>query len=188
MLKDIPLTVIYSNRKTFGIEIKNCNVTVRVPNRTSDRQLKAFVEKHRDWIIRKYEAALEQSRNRQKVDLGIPDFESLSNSEKINIKQKFSEKADYFAKLMGVSYGRISIRNQKTRWGSCSSKWNLNFNYKLYYMPERLMDYVIVHELAHLKYMNHSKEFWRVVETYYPSYRECRDELKNMKYADEDKA
>ncbi len=176
--KDIPITVIYSNRKTFGIEIKNCKVTVRIPNRTSNRQLKAFVEKHRDWIIRKYDEASEQSRSKENVNLKIPDYEELRGSERIIIKQKFSEKTDYYANLMGVNYGKITIRNQKTRWGSCSSKGNLNFNYKLYYMPERLMDYVIVHELAHLKYMNHSKEFWRVVETYYPSYKQCREELR----------
>ena len=79
---------------------------------------------------------------------------------------------------MGVTVKNITIKNQKTRWGSCSSKGNLNFNYQLYYMPQELMDYVVVHELAHRKYMNHSKEFWAEVKKYCPEYKERKNFLK----------
>jgi hypothetical protein len=81
---------------------------------------------------------------------------------------------------MGITYGRISVRDQKTRWGSCSSKGNLNFNYRLYYMPQHLMDYVIIHELSHRKQMNHSKLFWAEVQKYCPNYKKCVNELKNV--------
>ena len=80
--------------------------------------------------------------------------------------------------LMGVSYGSITVREQKTRWGSCSAKGNLNFNWKLVLMPEEILDYVVVHELAHRLQMNHSTEFWDEVEKILPDYRKRRQWLK----------
>ena len=80
---------------------------------------------------------------------------------------------------MGVSYGRISIREQKTRWGSCSSKGNLNFNWRLIFAPEAVLDYVVVHELAHRKEMNHSPAFYTVVESVLPDYQKARKWLKD---------
>ena len=86
--------------------------------------------------------------------------------------------AAYFAPRIGVSYGRISIRHQKTKWGSCSSKGNLNFNCLLMLAPEEVRDYVVVHELCHRKQMNHSEVFWAEVERALPNYRDARKWLK----------
>ena len=83
----------------------------------------------------------------------------------------FKRKVEYFAPIVGVSYGRITIRNQKTRWGSCSSKGNLNFNVALMRAPIEVLDYVVVHELCHRLYLNHSKDFWKEVERVLPDYR-----------------
>ena len=74
-------------------------------------------------------------------------------------------------------FNRITIRNQKTRWGSCSSKKNLNFNYKIVKLPKNLAKYLVIHELCHLKHMNHSKDYWELVKIYCPDYKNLRKEL-----------
>jgi len=93
--------------------------------------------------------------------------------------QLIEEKVNRMSALMGLKYGRLSIRNQKTRWGSCSQKGNLNFNWKLIMVPEPIIDYVIIHELAHLKEMNHTKRFWQLVEQYCPNWCNHRKWLRD---------
>ncbi len=95
-----------------------------------------------------------------------------------NAKEIIPVRTEHYAKIMGLSYGRVTIRKQRTRWGSCSSKGNLNFNCLLILTPPEVMDYVIVHELCHLMEMNHSKAFWTKVEEIMPYYRENRKWLK----------
>lgn len=90
----------------------------------------------------------------------------------------FRQKLNDFAEQMNVHFNMVRIKNVKTIWGSCSSKKNLNFNFKLFFLPEALIDYVFVHELAHLKHMNHSKAFWSEVEKQIPDYKKRREELK----------
>ena len=82
-------------------------------------------------------------------------------------------------KIYGFEYGTIAIRNQKTRWGSCSSQGNLNFNYRIVDLPPKLAEYIVVHELCHLKEMNHGPSFWKLVEQGMPDYRQVRSDLKN---------
>ena len=96
-------------------------------------------------------------------------------------KEKLRERVEYYASEMGVTYNRIFIKEQKTRWGSCSSSGNLNFNWKLILIDEELLDYVVVHELAHRKQMNHSQQFWQEVEKILPDYKERRRRLKEFR-------
>jgi predicted metal-dependent hydrolase len=97
---------------------------------------------------------------------------------KENARQLIHQRLKHFAPLCGVVYKRVSIRNQRRRWGSCSSLGNLNFNYRLIFLPRALCDYVIVHELCHLKQMNHGPNFWAEVEKVLPNYLELEAELK----------
>lgn len=88
------------------------------------------------------------------------------------------KRVEYFKQIYGFCFNKINIKNQKTRWGSCSKKGNLNFNYKIVLLHERLADYVIVHELCHLKEFNHSRKFWNLVGEIIPNYLDIKDELK----------
>ena len=171
------LQVNRSNRKSIELEVRSAeDIRVRIPSRLSDRELKKFVNAHKDWIFEKTE--LIENWEDQRASTGAPSWEGLSKVELQNIKNKFADRVSYFAEIMNVTFGRITIRNQKTRWGSCSTKGNLNFNYQLYYLPDELLDYVVVHELSHRRHMDHSKEFWTEVEKYCPNYRKLRKNLK----------
>ncbi|MDO5294895.1 MAG: SprT family zinc-dependent metalloprotease [bacterium] len=90
------------------------------------------------------------------------------------------EKVEQYSRLLGVTYQNITIKDQKTRWGSCSSRGNLNFNYRLIMAPAEVLDYVVIHELAHRIHMNHSKDFWQTVEKVCPRYREHRSWLQEF--------
>lgn len=92
-----------------------------------------------------------------------------------------SERVDHFNKIFNFNFNRINIKNQKTRWGSCSRKGNLNFNYKIIHLPKNLVDYIIVHELCHLKEFNHSQKFWNLVAKGVPEYLAIKQELNKNK-------
>ena len=90
----------------------------------------------------------------------------------------FKERLDYYSKIIGLTYNDMRIKEQKTRWGSCSKRRNLNFNWKLIMAPQWVMDYVVVHEVCHLRYLNHSKDYWVMVGMYMPDYKKAQDWLK----------
>jgi predicted metal-dependent hydrolase len=94
------------------------------------------------------------------------------------------ERLQYFSAIYGYSYGKISIRNQKSRWGSCSKAGNLSFNYKIALLPAYLVDYVIVHELCHTVHFNHGKAFWNDVAKTIPNPKACRAQLRSGKFGD----
>lgn len=93
-------------------------------------------------------------------------------------RRRFTDRARHYAAAMGVAFNRIFIKDQRTLWGSCSRQGNLNFNWRVVRAPAEVLDYLVVHELAHLREMNHSKRFWKVVESHCPGYREHRKWLR----------
>lgn len=166
-------TLIRSTRKTVALMInEDGTVIVRAPNRMAKREIESFVRRHRLWI-ENHQRELAEARQKKKV---LTEQERQQGIE--DAKTRIPRRAAYYAGRMGVSYGRITIREQKTRWGSCSNKGNLNFNWKLALMPPEILDYVVVHELAHRREMNHSPRFWAEVEAILPDYRERRQKLR----------
>ena len=170
---DISYTLIRSSRKTVSILIRpGGEVEVRCPKRCSKREADAFVASKEAWIKKHLETIAER-----------PQQPVLAAEERKSLAQKAAavlpEKVQQFARQMGVTYGRITIRSQRTRWGSCSAKGNLSFNCLLMLCPEEVQDYVVIHELCHRKEMNHSAAFWTEVEKHCPSYRSHRKWLKD---------
>ena len=173
---DITYQWIRSRRKTIAIQIdREGQVIVRTPYGITKRQVEEFLDEKKDWILQTRQR-VEKRKTEQ-----IPISEEVRREGIERAKRIFPERTAYFAKRMGVDYGRITIREQKTRWGSCSSKGNLNFNWKLVLLDPKLLDYVVVHELAHRREMNHSKNFWKIVEAELPDYRERRRRLKECR-------
>ena len=173
---DITYQWIRSRRKTIAIQIdREGQVIVRTPYGITKRQVEEFLDEKKDWILQTRQR-VEKRKKEQ-----IPISEEVRREGIERAKRIFPERTAYFAKRMGVDYGRITIREQKTRWGSCSSKGNLNFNWKLVLLDPELLDYLVVHELAHRREMNHSAAFWKVVEAELPDYRERRRKLKECR-------
>ena len=173
-MTDIKYELKRSKRKTISVEIsREATIIVRAPLKMSIRDIEAFLNSKREWIISHL------GKVEQKL-LDIPP--KLTSSELFELKKRAKKelpiRVDFYANQMGVEYGRIALRTQKTRFGSCSTKKNLNFNLAILLMPQEITDYVIVHELAHLKEMNHSDKFWHIVESIIPDYKQKRAWLK----------
>ncbi|MBQ7432059.1 MAG: M48 family metallopeptidase [Lachnospiraceae bacterium] len=181
--RQLPVQIVYSHRRTIGFEVNSDGMAqVRCPINLSYQVLEGMLESRKKWYFEKSE--LMKLRKAALPGYSIPTPEQLTPEQVAEIRECFTLRVSYYAEKMNVTYGRITIRNQKTRWGSCSSKGNLNFNYRLYFLPKELLDYVVVHELAHRIHMNHSPAFWQVVEQYCPNYRKYKQELKKIESTD----
>ena len=165
--------LIRSKRKSLALQVKgDGTVVVRAPLRLSEDKIDRFVREHLDWIEKQKDRIQELSGKRH-VITEQERADGIQKALKI-----FPERTAFFAERMGVDYGRITVREQKTRWGSCSSAGNLNFNWKLLLGPEEVVDYVVVHELAHRREMNHSARFYAVVAEIMPDYKVWQRWLK----------
>ncbi len=174
------IKVIRSGRRTVALEVTRAlEVLVRAPFHMSDDDIRKFVAEHEGWIDKHLE--IMQSRLlAEESQANEPPFTEAEVRELARQALEFlPERVAYFASIMGVSYGTITVRNQLTRWGSCSSRGNLSFNCVLALCPREVADYVIIHELCHRIHMNHSPAFWQQVEKYCPDYKAHRAYLKN---------
>ena len=169
--------ILRSSRKTIAIQITpEGEVLVRCPNRMPKWQIQQFVDSKKTWI----EAHLQKITTRPAAPkLTQQELKALAKQA----AEDLSKRVARFAPLVGVSWGRITIRCQRTRWGSCSGKGNLNFNCLLMLSPEEVRDYVVVHELCHRKQMNHSPRFWAEVAAILPDYPSRKKWLKDNGHA-----
>ena len=164
----IEYTLIRSARRTLGLEITPaCEVVVRAPLRCSQRQIDRFVAEHRDWIEGKL--ALQQRRAAWRAAMEpTPEQERELRRQAADV---LPQRVAYYAPQMGVSPTGIKITSARTRFGSCNGKNSLCFSWRLMQYPPEAVDYVVVHELAHIRHHNHSRDFWAVVESVLPDYR-----------------
>ena len=175
-IEKIPYKLIRSKRKTLGLELWPEGLVVRAPLRATNGQIEYFVERHRQWI-RQYQERLDQQKRQASA---LPALNGAKLQELAEQAQRYiPERVQYYAPRVGVDYGSITIRCQKSRWGSCSSKGNLSFNCLLMLIPPEVIDSVVVHELCHRKEMNHSPAFYTHMLRVFSEYRTWRHWLKD---------
>ncbi len=164
--------LIYSDRKSISASVKGGVLTVRAPRGVKQKTIEDFLARHRVWIEEHLWAAKKKEER----------FSSLTDKEISEIKKNARVylvcKTEYFSKIMGLKYGRITITSAKTRFGSCSSKGNISYSWRLMLYPEAAREYVVVHELAHLVEMNHSDRFYKIIERILPDYKDRKRMLK----------
>ncbi len=177
-MTDLPeYTLLRSRRRTLALEITpSGQVLVRAPLKMSRARIQAFVLEKAGWI--RAHLARVKRQNEQAAQAGRLTKEELS-SLRGALEPVLRQRAAHFAAKLGVTYGKITLRCQRTRWGSCSASGNLSFNCLLALAPPEVLDYVVVHELCHRKQMNHSPAFWREVAALLPDYPARRAWLKN---------
>lgn len=174
--RTVAVEVVRSARRTMSLEVtREGHVVVRAPYQMPETRIRAFVEEKKSWLGRHLAQA--DQRQQMKEQAG-PVSEKQRRAGMEAARERIGARAAYYAGMLGVTYGRITIRDQKSRWGSCSSRGNLNFTWKLVLAPPEILDYVVVHELCHRLEMNHSAAFWAHVERILPDYQERRSWLK----------
>ena len=167
--------LIRSDRKTFAAQIKGNRLIIRVPKRAKDSEIERFILQNKNWI----DTHMAKAQAREKA---LETCGRLTQDEIEELYEKAArvipERVAYYAQAVGVTYGKITIRMQKSRWGSCSAEGNLNFNCLLMLAPPEVLDSVVVHELCHRKEMNHSERFYAEVLRVMPDYHTRRKWLK----------
>ena len=164
---------IKNNRaKRIVISVKPDFVRVTVPRRQTLKNSQKFVEQKIDWIKT-------HSKNMQILREKSEELPKIKREE---AREKLGKRLSELAQKHNFQYNRVSIRNQKTRWGSCSSKDNISLNMKLLHLPEHLIDYILLHELVHTRVKNHSKSFWDELETVVPNARSIDKQLREYQY------
>lgn len=171
--------IIRSKRRTLAIEItRDARVLVRAPLRVSKREIERFLSEKQPWI------ADHLSLVRERLSSAEPPFTAEELEALVQAaKDDIYERVERYRTLLGVSVGRVTIRCQRTKWGSCSAKGNLNFNCLLMLCPPEVRDFVVVHELCHRKELNHSARFWKLVESVMPDYRERQSWMREHEHA-----
>lgn len=166
----LSVLLVRSSRKTLAVQIRaDGTVIARAPRRMPKDRILCFLSEKASWIRMQQGKMQEREKMRQQARIHLDAAQEKELRERA--KSVLAQRTAYFARQIGVTYGRITVRDQKTRWGSCSQTGNLNFNFRLILAPLEVLDYVVVHELCHRRQMNHSTQFWQEVAQVLPDYR-----------------
>jgi predicted metal-dependent hydrolase len=172
--------LVRSKRKTLALYVRrDGRIEVKAPLRTSKGYIDDFVLKKQDWIESTRDKLSARQAEKKTIRMTAAEEAGCRKEAKALLQQKCL----HFSGIMGLRPGDIRINSAKTRWGSCNRKGDVNFTYRLMFVPEELIDYVVVHELAHLKEMNHSARFWSVVEGIMPDYKARRKKLREFEHS-----
>ena len=175
VVENIKFEVIWSRRRTISLSIsRQGEIVVRAPLAMPDAAVSEFVEKHAGWIEKNLGRMREAGQNR--IELTEADIERL----RTEAGQYMKERTFYFADIMGVEPREIKITLARSRWGSCSARNTVCYSYKVMLLPKELIDYIIVHELAHITEKNHSKKFYDIIAGFMPDYRERESKIKEI--------
>lgn len=202
--------LIKSKRKTITILVRDGRVQVRAPKKVSENRIEDFVVSKEAWISKQVQKQLANKNAKDSFKLSadsnvlflgkeiplaqvLPEgtlFDSSPSHDRLMQELKFfyrqkahsvvHKKIEYWSEIMGFVPAKVGITGARTRWGSCNARGNLNFSWYLIMATEGQIDYVVIHELAHLKEMNHSRKFWAIVEKHMPDYKEKRTGLKEL--------
>lgn len=172
LLRIMDIKIIRSKRKTVSLEVtREGAVILRAPEKMSDKEIRAFVDAHTDWLNK---AVLRQAQREP-----VKEYTAAEKQEMVRrVKQIIKPKVEHYSALMGLYPEAVTVTTANTRYGSCSGKNRVCFSYMLADVPEQAVDYVVVHELAHIRYHNHSKDFYALVEKFFPDYKEAEKLLK----------
>lgn len=169
--------VIYSKRKTISIEVKkDLKVIVRVPLKTKKEIIENTVLKNSGWIEKNLEKMRTKIENNIGRDFTEKEIEILKKKAEYILKLK----TERYSNILGLFPAKIRISKAKTIWGSCSYKNSISFSYRVVLLEDELIDYIVLHELAHIQIKNHSSEFYLYIEQYMPDYKNRIKKLKNV--------
>ena len=165
--------IIRSSRKTLAVQVDSkCNITVRAPYNVTQKEIDFFLNDKKNWLEKTIIKQREKQSSRK--EYSNEEIEALRKKA----KSVLPEKVKRYSEIMGVTPTAVRINSAKTRYGSCSGKNSINFSLYLMDKDERFIDYVVVHELAHIKHHNHSKDFYSFIERFMPDYKQIRNMYK----------
>jgi len=179
MTENIPYTIQKNKRakRVYLTVHRDGSVVITSPYRIGQSVIDSFIDEKKAWIIKKIKFFKDINNKLENKFIGKYSYSNyLKHKDTALVKIK--ERVEFYNKIYGYTLNKVCVRNQKTRWGSCSSRGTLSLNYKLIFLPSNIMDYIIVHEICHLKEMNHSGKFWLLVEKTFPNHKKIKVDLR----------
>ncbi len=171
-MRTLEYNIVYSDRKTVSLTVKDARLTVRAPRGVTKKRLDLIVKNNIAWIEKKLEESKRKTeRENALTEKQITELKALG-------KEYFTRRTEEISRITGLKYASVRITSAKTRFGSCSSRGSICFSYRLMLYPEAAREYVILHELAHTVEMNHSKSFYKIIEKFMPDYKARKRLLK----------
>ncbi len=162
----VKYSVVRSNRRSIAVQVDDeCNVTVKAPLTCSDEHIEEFLEQKKEWLQKAIASQLEKAK--KKKSYSDEDIKIL----RAQAKEIIPQKVRHYSEIMGVSPTGIKINSAKKRYGSCTGENSLNFSLYLMDKPDEFINYVVIHELAHIRHHNHSKDFYKFIEQFMPEYK-----------------